>query len=102
MKSDPTNNKTVAAMVYGAIALWFIFALVMGIRGNYIANPANPPLPLALTFAVPIVVFVSLYWTNSSLRAFSRMLDLKVITGLHLWRFVGLDFLMRYAQGHLP
>src|SRR3989442_321094 len=102
MKNTTTSNTTFGAMVYGATALWFTFALVMGIQGNYIASPANPPLPLALTFLVPIVFFVILYWTNSSLRAFSHMLDLKVITGMHLWRFVGLDFLMRYAQGDLP
>jgi hypothetical protein len=102
MKNETTSNKIVGVMAYGAVALWFTFALVMGMRGNYIAGPANPPLPLALTFGVPIFLFVFLYWTNSSLRAFSHTLDLKVITGLHLWRFVGLDFLINCAQGHLP
>src|SRR6266542_2571459 len=99
MKNENISSKKAEAMVYGALALWFTFALVMGIQGNYQASPTSPPLPLALTFAVPILLFLILYVANRSLRGFSNTLDLKIITGLHLWRFVGLDFLMHYAQG---
>jgi hypothetical protein len=102
MKNQHSTTKSTGAIAYGAVALWFIFAFVMGIQGNYVSSPTNPPLLLGLTFIVPILVFIVLYWTNTSLRAFAHTLNLKVTIGLNLWRLGGVDFLIRYAQGHLP
>src|SRR5882724_10428980 len=103
MKTENQNSiKTVKWVAMSGIALWFIFALVMGIGGRYQAGAGNPPLPLGLTFLVPIIVFVAAYLSSGSLRAFANGLDLKLITITHVFRFVGFDFLYRYLQGQLP
>jgi hypothetical protein len=104
MKTENQNMsiKTVKTLSIGAIALWFLFALVMSIGGRYQAGAGNPPLPLGLTFLVPIIAFVIAYWRSSSLRDFAKGFDLKFITATHIWRFIGFDFLLGYAQGKLP
>jgi hypothetical protein len=104
MKTENQNisTKTVKALTISGIALWFIFALVMSLGGRYQAGAGHPPLPLGLTFLVPIIVFVAAYWSSISLRQFTHGLDLKLITVTNIFRFVGFDFLYHYAQGKLP
>jgi len=94
--------KTAKVLTIGGIALWFGFALMMSIRGGFQAGVANPPLPLGLTFLVPIIVFVGAYLSSASLRAFANRLDLRIVTGAHVWRLIGFDFLYRYLRGQLP
>jgi hypothetical protein len=74
----------------------------MSLGGRYQAGAASPPLLLGLTFLVPIIAFVIAYWSNSSLRQLANRLDLRFITAAHVWRIIGFDFLLKYAQGQLP
>jgi hypothetical protein len=104
MKNQNQNisSQKVKTLTISAIALWFIFALVMSVGGGYQAGVANLPLPLGLTFLVPIIVFVVAYRSSRSLREFANGLDLRFITAAHVWRIIGFDFLIKYAQGRLP
>lgn len=104
MKTENQNisTKTIKILTISAIAVWFVFALIMSIGGRYQAGAGNPPLPLGLTFLVPIIVFIIAYLSSRSLRAFANGLDLKFITVTHVFRFVGFDFLYHYAQSQLP
>jgi hypothetical protein len=104
MKSEnqETSMKTAKVLTIGGVALWFTFALVMSLGGRFQAGAANPPLPLGLTFLVPIIVFVMAYLSSASLRAFANGLDLRLVTGAHIWRLIGFDFLYRYLRGQLP
>jgi hypothetical protein len=104
MKTENQNfsSKTVKFVVISGVVLWFAFALIMGIGARFQAGAANPPLPLGLTFLVPIIVFVVAYRSSSSLRQFANGLDLRFMTAAHVWRIIGFDFLFKYAQGQLP
>jgi len=104
MKTENQNNSIRSAkfITIGAIAIWFVFALVMSLRGGYQAGAGRPPLPLGLTFLVPILGFVAAYWSSRSVRQFAHSLNLQFIIVTNVFRFVGFDFLYRYIQGQLP
>jgi hypothetical protein len=105
MKNDRqihVNTKFTSIWVYGALALWFLFALVMGAQGRFVSGLQKPPLALGLTLALPMLFFVAAYARHGSFWAFCQTLDLRVITAVHLWRIVAIDFLVVCAQGRLP
>src|SRR6202040_1517302 len=96
------NTKLTKMLVYGAVAFWFVFALVMGVQGRFAAGPEKPPLALGLTIGLPMLLFGLAYARHGSFWAFAQTLDLRVITGLHLSRIVGFVFLALCAEGRLP
>lgn len=101
-ESQKASIRSAKLIATGAIASWFIFAFLMSIGGGYQAGGGRPPLPLGLTFLVPVVAFVIAYRWSDALRQFAHSLDLRFMTISHVFRFVGLDFLFHYAQGRLP
>jgi len=105
MKNDKLNHENVKftkTLVYGALAFWFVFALVMGMQGRFAAGPQKPPLALGLIIGLPMLLFGLAYARHGSFWAFAQTLDLRVITGLHLSRIVGFVFLALCAEGRLP
>ncbi|MDB6016350.1 MAG: hypothetical protein JWR19_839 [Pedosphaera sp.] len=102
MKNSHANYQSGKVVVYTVIALWFLFALLMGIFGQYVSGPEKPPLYLGLTLGLPMLFFVAAYVRRGALWAFAQTLDLRVITLLHIWRLLGVVFLIDYFQGRLP
>lgn len=102
MKNNHVNKQSVKVAVYTMIALWFLFALLMGVLGGYVGGPGKPPLYLGLTLGLPILFFVVWYLRRGSLWSFAQTLDLRVVTLLHVWRLLGIVFLINYFQGQLP
>lgn len=102
MKNNNASSKAVAAIVYSAIALWFAFALITSINGGFVPSPDKPPRTLGLTFGVPTLVLLLGYFLSRPFRAFAHLLDLRLITGLHAWRIVAVDFLVECGRGRLP
>ena len=84
-----------------AVLLWFTGALVAGWFGLF-SEPDTPPTFLGIFFAAPIAVFKTLYLTSKDFRAFANGLDLSLIVGAHLWRYVGAGFIAAYLFGRLP
>lgn len=99
---NPNQLKFTKIFVYGMIVLWFLFALVMGAQGRFQASGQKPPLALGLAVVLPILLFVLAYSRHGAIWAFCQSLDLRVVVGLHFWRIIGLDFVLRYAEGRLP
>jgi hypothetical protein len=85
----------------GAVVCWFAAAFICGIAG-LINEPGRPPLVLGSFIVVPIVGFVVAYLLSSSLRAFAQNISMKLLVGSHLWRFVGIGFVMGWLKGVLP
>jgi hypothetical protein len=102
MKNKHSNKQSVKVAVYTVIALWFLFALLMGVLGRYASGPGKPPLYLGLTLGLPMLLFVVWYLRRGSLWSFAQTLDLRLIISLHVWRLLGIVFLIDYFQGQLP
>ncbi len=65
-------------------------------------QPGRPPLVLFGFLAAPALGFVAAYELSAVFRAFVHHIDLTLIVGSHLWRFVGLAFLAAGWYGVLP
>ena len=84
-----------------ALLVWFAAACIAGALG-IVNEPGRPPLVLLSIFAVPILGFVTVYLTSASFRAFTEMIPMTLLVGSHLWRFVGVGFVLAWRAGLLP
>jgi len=89
------------SLLWGAI-LWFGAALLLAARGVFATRPNELPLTLALAFLVPILLFVLALGVSSRWRALVVSVPPVFLIALNGWRFIGLGFLMAYAEGMLP
>jgi hypothetical protein len=84
-----------------AIGVWFAAAVIAGALG-VVNEPGRPPLVLLTFFVVPIVGFVAAYFASASFRAFTETIPMALLVGSHLWRFVGIGFVIGWLTGALP
>jgi hypothetical protein len=102
MDSDPGPAVSRArVLAIFAVIVWFAAAIIAGIFGK-MNEPGQPPLLLGVFIAVPILGFVTAYLISASFRAFTKSISLTLIVGSHLWRFVGLGFVIGWLKGALP
>jgi hypothetical protein len=92
----PARNLTILA-----VGAWFLAALLAGALGA-VNQPGQPPLVLAGFLGVPILGFVAAYAASPAFRAFTETIPLSLLVGSHLWRFVGLGFVVAAFTGALP
>ena len=57
---------------------------------------------LASFLVVPILAFVAAYGLSASFRAFTDTIPMSLLVGSHLWRFVGIGFIVGAFTGALP
>lgn len=93
-----------AAARVSAVVLfaWLAAVTALGAAGSLARPPGAPPVPIALAFAVPIVLFLAGVRWWPALREFALALDLRLITAIQAWRFAGLAFIALYVHGVLP
>ena len=84
-----------------AIGVWFVAAVIAGALG-VVNEPGRPPLVLLTFFVVPILGFVAAYFASASFRAFTETIPMALLVGSHLWRFVGIGFVIGWLTGALP
>jgi hypothetical protein len=98
MNESLRDTKVYVALL---VLLWFFSAFVGG-WWNMFAVPGKPPILLGVLFLVPILLFSSSYSVSSQFRAWANSISLSWIVGLHVWRIVGLGFVIAYLFGKLP
>jgi hypothetical protein len=103
MKDQISDQKVKVAgkFAIAAVILWFVAAFIAGYEG-IINTPNRPPLLLATFILVPIIGFIVANVFSPSLRAFTQNISLTLLVGSHLWRFVGLGFVIGWLKGDLP
>ena len=89
-------------LIAGALAAWFALVVLLGANGAFVRPPGTAPLPIFIGFAVPIAVFLVVYWFSSAFRALVLGLDLRLATAIQAWRLAGLGFIALYTYGVLP
>jgi hypothetical protein len=82
-----------------AIVAWFTAACIGGQRGIF---ETGQPLALLPYILLPITGFVLAYVLSPGVRAFADGLSLMLLVGSHLWRFVGVGFVIGWLRGSLP
>jgi hypothetical protein len=97
-REDIAHARSLTAL---AVAGWFAAAVIAGLSG-WVNQPGRPPLALLGFIVVPIAGFIAAYAASAALRAFVDSLSLTVLVGAHLWRFVGVFFLVGAFTGALP
>ena len=90
-----------STLLPGAV-VWFAAAAWLAARGVFISRPDELPLVLALAVLVPIVLFVLALRLSAGFRASVVSIPPVFLIALNGWRFIGLGFLMGYAEGMLP
>ena len=98
------NNQSIAVARFVtilAVITWFATAFIAGLTG-IINEPNRPPLVLASFITLPMIGFTAAYFFSASFRAFTKTISLTLIVGSHLWRFVGVGFVIAWLTGDLP
>jgi hypothetical protein len=90
------------ALVVVALAVWMTAVVVLGARGAFVRPPGTPPLPIALGFVAPVVVFLVTFLASASFRDFLAARDLALLTAIQSWRFAGFGFIALSVFGVLP
>ena len=98
---DPQKIAVARRLAILAVFVWFATAFIAGLAG-IINEPNRPPLILGSFILVPIVGFVAAYFLSASFRAFTESMSLTLIVASHLWRFVGVGFVIAWLTGDLP
>jgi hypothetical protein len=84
-----------------ALAVWFLLVVSLGAAGKFVTS-SGPPLPIAIGFGVPLLVFFGLLWRSRTFRDFVLVIDLRFAAGIQAWRFAGFGFLSLLAYHVLP
>jgi hypothetical protein len=94
-------TKRQSPLFFGA-ALWFGAVIWLAARGTFTSGASEPPIRLALAFAMPIVLFLIALFLFPRWRALVVSVSPVFLITLNGWRFIGLGFLMGAAEGLLP
>lgn len=84
-----------------AVAIWFLGALVAGWSGIF-SDPAKGAMYVGLFVLLPLLYFSVWYIISPRFRDLAHDLDLSLIVGAHVWRYVGLGFVLAFLLGRLP
>lgn len=79
--------------------VWLIIALIAGASG--VLASLRPPLPQFILFGLVIISLLS-FWRVDGFKSWCIGIDVKVFLLFNLVRFVGVYFLILYAEGRLP
>lgn len=88
-------------LLFGAL-LWFGAVFGLAARRVFISGPNERPIKLAVAFITPILLFLPSVRWFSKWRALVVSISPVFLIALNGWRFIGLGFLMGYAEGLLP
>ena len=80
----------------------FAFAYFAGTSGWLTNDSQSFFAPVALSVAIPVVLFFAAYGWSPRFRDFVQAQDLRLLTRLQLWRVIGFAFLPLYAFDVLP
>jgi hypothetical protein len=89
-------------LIGGLLTVWLAAVVVLGSTGALLSRAGTPPLAIGIGFAAPIALFFAALWLSRPFRELVLTADLRLITGIHAWRFLGLIFLALYALNVLP
>jgi hypothetical protein len=102
VESRPGGRGGIRLAVAITLTAWFLLVVSFGAAGAFTGPPGQPPLPIGIGVAAPLLLFFAWMRLSQSFREFVLSLDLRLIAAMQAWRFGGLGFLFLYAHHVLP
>src|SRR5437867_3652988 len=96
------THSNYAKLAASLLVLWFAASFLASAKGVLQSSPTAPPLTLLTGVLLPVALFFAWFSASSGFREFALNLDLRALTVVQSWRFVGFGFLALYAYGILP
>lgn len=94
--SPSARNYTILGLV-----IWFASSLSAGWFGLFVQS-GPPQAYFGIFIALPFMLAAMLYLLSDQFRAYTHSISLSLIVGAHVWRFVGIGFIIAYLLGDLP
>jgi hypothetical protein len=94
-------NKSHGPLLLGT-AVWFAIVYWLAERGTFINSPNERPIAIGIAFAAPILLFLLAVRAFPAWRVRVTSISPVLLIAMNGWRFIGLGFLMAYAEGLLP
>lgn len=101
-EAQPSGQGGIRLTVAIALAVWLLLVASLGAAGIFVGAPGQPPLPMAIGVAAPLVLFFAWLRLSQSFRDFVLSLDLRLVAAMQGWRWAGMGFLSLYAHKVLP
>ena len=99
---DPSGHRGVQWAVSITLAVWFLLIVSLGAAGAFIGPPGKPPLPMAIGFTAPLLLFLAWLRASRTFREFVLSMDLRLNIAMQAWRWAGMGFIDLYAYKVLP
>jgi hypothetical protein len=101
MRRERASSPEWLAIVSGcALAAWAALTTVLAYRGSFLQSGAGGAPPVGIALAAALVVMGVFLVASASLRGL--LSNQRNLTLLHLWRLVGIVFLVLAARGQMP
>jgi len=84
------------------LATWLALVFVIGSAKGFTTPTGSPPIPIAIGFAAPLIVFFAALRFSQAFRDFVLVLDNRIILAIQAWRFAGIVFITMYVYSMLP
>ncbi len=97
---EDESTRATTRLLLGIVGIWFVAAFIGGLAGLFMQP--KPPLFLGLFLLVPIIGFSLAYRFSTRVRHAVDAIPLWLITIAHVWRFVGLGFVIGAIANVLP
>ena len=101
-ETEDEHTHTILKTLYSFVALWFAAAFFGGLANIFTQQAGQAPLPIGIFLVVPIGGFALAYAMNPRVRSAIDQSPLWEITIAHVWRFVGVGFVLGAIMRVLP
>ena len=101
-EARPSRPPNIRLAVTLALFAWLLIVVSLGAAGAFVGRPRTPPIAIGIGVTAPLVLFFAWLRLSRAFREFLHSLDLRLIAGMHAWRWAGLGFISLYAHKVLP
>jgi len=100
-RAQDEYSRAITKFIFAIVAVWFLAAFIGGVMDIFY-QPGLPPVTVGLFLLVPIAGFTFAYAASARMRHVVDRIPLWLITIAHVWRFVGLGFVIGARIHILP